>query len=89
MVVLNYLHVSIFNSGWVFFFHCFHHKNAASLGKGLTPWPATSQVSFIILTGLCGLQQILCLGMLLDCKISVVLFCILFMFTCILYFPKN
>lgn len=30
-----------------------------------------------------------CLGMLLDFKIWVVLFNILFMFTCILYFPKN
>lgn len=89
MVVLNYLHVSnIFNS--FFFFNCFHHKNAVSLGKGPSPWPATFQVSFIIQTGLFGLQKILCLGMLLDCKIWVILFCILFMFTCIfLYFPEN
>lgn len=88
MVVLNYLHVSnIFNS---FFFNCFHHKNAVSLGKGPSPWPATFQVSFIIQTGLFGLQKILCLGMLLDCKIWVIWFCILFMFTCIfLYFPEN
>lgn len=90
MVVLNYLHVSNIFNRFFFFFNCFHHKNAVSLGKGPSPWPATFQVFFIIQMGLFGLQKIFCLGMLLDCKIWVILFCILFMFTCIfLYFPEN
>lgn len=78
-MVLNYLHVSnIFNS---FFFFFLITKMQCPWGRDPTPWPATFQVSYIMLTGLFGLQKILCLGMLLDCKIWVFLFCILFMFT--------
>lgn len=81
-MVLNYLHVSnIFNSGVFFFLIVLITRMQCPWGWDVTPWPATFQVSFILLTGLFGLQKIFCLGMLLDCKIWVVLFCILFMFT--------
>lgn len=69
MVVLNYPHVSnILNSG--FFFLIVLLTKCSVLGRrDPALWPATFQVSFIILTGLFGLQKILCLGMLLDHKI--------------------
>lgn len=73
MVVLYCLHVSkIFNC--VFFFNCSHHKHAASLGK--RPHPLTCHFPGVLyhFDGTLWSAENNCLGMLLDCKIWVVLY---------------
>lgn len=58
MVVLNYLHVSIiFNSGVFFIIIVLITKMQCPWGRDPASRPVPFQVSFIILTGLFGLQK--------------------------------
>lgn len=66
-----------------------HHKHAVSVGEGHDPLDLPLSGVLYRFKGILWSVGMTCLGMLLDFKIWVVLCNILFMFTCILYFPKN
>lgn len=87
-MVLNYLHVS-HNSKSGLSFYRSHHKHEVSPGEDPAPLTCSFLGVLYHLGGTLWSAEMTCLGMLLDFKFWIVLFHILFMFTGLLYFPKD
>lgn len=67
----------------------YRHKHKVSPGEGPSPLDLLLSGCLYHFGGTLWSVEMTSLGMLLDFKIWIVLFHILFMFTGILYFPKN